>query len=188
MSEPTTWEDVLRMPDDGNRYEFIGGRLYMTTVPVTRHQRISRRLVMALTAILEHAGHGEVFHALCLVEFPGTGDRVQPDILFVSSERRGIIGEKAVQGAPDLVVEILSPSTAHRDRGIKLDLYARRGVREYWIVDPAEDVVDVWRFGRTRGHERFAGEIPVRLGGERVGAIDLHEVFSRHLDVWEESR
>ena len=185
---PTTWEDVLRLPEDGNRYEFIGGRLYMTPAPVTRHQRISKRLERALMPILEDAGHGELFRAPYLVEFPGTGDRVQPDILFVSSERRAIIGEKAVLGAPDLVVEILSPSTAHRDRGIKLDLYARRGVREYWIVDPVEDVVDVWRFARTRGHERLAGEMPVRLGGEQVGVIDLHEVFSRHLDVWEESR
>ena len=184
---PTTWEDVLRMPDDGNRYEFIGGRLYMTPAPVIRHHRVSERLQSALRRVLELPGHGEVFYAPVLVEFPGTGDRVQPDILFVSSERRGIIGEKAVLGAPDLVVEILSPSTAHRDRGIKLDLYAQRGVREYWIVDPVEDVVDVWRFGRTRGHERFAGEMPVRLGGEQVGVVDLDAVFSRHLDVWEAS-
>ena len=86
-----------------------------------------------------------------------------------------------------LDVEILSPSTAHRDRGVKLDLYARRGVREYWIADPEEDVVDVWRFGRSPGHQRFTGEIPVRLDDEQVGAIDRAEVFSRHLDVWEES-
>ena len=184
---PTTWEDVLRMPDDGNRYEFIGGRLYVTAAPITRHQRISKRLEMALIPILEHAGRGEVFDAPCLVEFPGTGDRVQPDILFVSNERRGIIKEKQVLGAPDLVVEILSPSTAHRDRGIKLDLYARRGVREYWIVDPVEDVVDVWRFGESPGHERFEGEMPVRLGSREMGVIDLDEVFSRHLDLWEDS-
>ncbi len=182
---PTTWEDVLQMPDDGNRYECIGGRLYMTPAPVTRHQRISKRLEMALMSILETDGHGELFRAPYLVEFPGTGDRVQPDILLVSNERRGIIGEKQVTGAPDLVVEILSPSTAHRDRGVKLDLYARCGVREYWIVDPDEDVVDVWRFADASGHERFAGEIPVRLGDQQVGVIDLDEVFSRHLDVWE---
>ena len=180
---PTTWEDVLRMPDDGNRYEFIGGRLYMTPAPVTRNQRISKRLHWALMEVLERAGHGQVFYAPLLVEFPGTGDRVQPDILFVSNERQTIIGEKQVTGAPNLVVEILSPSTAHRDRGIKLDLYARHGVREYWIVDPDEDAVDVWRFGRTAGHERFTGELPVRFGGEQFGTIDLDEVFSRHLDV-----
>ena len=80
------------MPDDGNRYEFIGGRVYMTPAPVTRHQRISHRLQSALRQVLEHAGHGEVFYAPLLVEFPGTGDRVQPDILFVSNERHGIIG------------------------------------------------------------------------------------------------
>ncbi len=184
-SAPTTWEDVLRMPDDGNRYEFIGGRLYMTPAPVIRHQRVSRRLQSALMQVLRDGGHGEVFYAPVLVEFPGTGDRVQPDILFVSNERRGIIGEKQVTGAPDLVVEILSPSTARRDRGVKLDLYARCGVREYWIVDPEEDVVDVWRFGDSPGHERFSGELPVRIGTERVGTIDLAEVFSRHLDKWE---
>ena len=181
---PTTWEDVLQMPDDGNRYEFIGGRLYVTPVPWTRHQRIAKRLQLALVRVLEDTGHGEVFWAPFLVEFPGTGDRVQPDILFVSNERRGIIGKNQVLGAPDLVVEILSPITAHRDRGVKLDLYARRGVREYWIVDPDEDVVDVWRFGHDPSHERFTSELPVRLGGERVGTIDLGEVFSRHLDVW----
>ena len=182
---PTTWEDVLRMPDDGNRYEFIGGRLYVTPAPVTRHQRISKRLMAALMRVLEDPGHGEVFDAPFLVEFPGAGDRVQPDLLFVSNEGREIIGEEQVLGAPDLVVEILSPSTAHRDRGIKLDLYARSGVRQYWIVDPVEDVVDVWRFGDEPGHERFLGELPVRLGAERVGRIDLDQVFSRHLDVWE---
>ena len=68
---PKTWEDVLRMPDDGNRYEFIGGRLYMTPAPVIRHQRISRRLHAALMRILQDAGLGEVFYAPCLVEFPG---------------------------------------------------------------------------------------------------------------------
>ena len=103
----------------------------------------------------------------------------------MSNERRAIIGEKQVLGAPDLVVESLSPSTAHRDRGIKLDLYARHGVAQYWIVDPVEDVVDVWRFGDEPGHKRFSGEFPVRLGPQRLGLIDLVEVFSRHLDQWE---
>ena len=181
---PKTWEDVLRMPDDGNRYEFIGGRLYMTPAPVTRHQRVLRRLWSALLRTLMDSGRGEVFSAPLLVEFPGSDDRVQPDLLFVSSERRAIIGERQVLGAPDLVVEILSPSTAHRDRGIKLDLYARHGVRQYWIVDPVEDLVDVWRFGDGSGHERFSGKLPVRHGRERLGLIDLDEVFSRHLDLW----
>ncbi len=170
---PTTWEDVLRMPDDGNRYEVIGGRLYMTPAPVTRHQRVLARLWSALFRILVDSGRGEAFCAPLLVQFPGTGDRVQPDLLFISGERRAIIGEKQVTGAPDLVVEILSPSTAHRDRGIKLDLYARHGVRQYWIADPDEDVVDVRRFADEPGDERFSGKLPVRLGRERLGLTDL---------------
>ncbi|MDE2865705.1 MAG: Uma2 family endonuclease [Gemmatimonadota bacterium] len=182
---PTTWEDVLRMPDDGNRYEFIGGRLYMTPAPVIRHQRVLGRLWSALMRILVDSGRGEVFSAPLLVEFPGTEERVQPDLLFVSNERRAIIGEKQILGAPDLVVEILSSTTAHRDRGIKLDLYARVGVRQYWIVDPVEDSVDVWRFVDAAGYGRFTGEFPVRLRSERLGVIDLDEVFSRHLDLWE---
>ena len=181
---PATWDDVLRMPDDGNRYEFIGGRLYMTPAPSIRHHDVSHRLESALRRILERTGHGRVFDAPVLVEFPGTGDRVQPDILFISREQRDILGEEQVTGAPDLVAEILSPVTTHRDRGIKLDLYTRRGVREYWIVDPDEDVVDVWRFGHEAEHERFTDELPVRVGAKRVGTIDLVEVFSRHLDGW----
>lgn len=92
---PRTWEDVERMPDDGNRYEWIGGRLYMTPAPVTRHQRISKRLQSALMRILEHPGHGETFQAPCLVGFPGTDDRVQPDLLFISNRRRGSTHEAA---------------------------------------------------------------------------------------------
>ncbi len=181
---PVTWEEVERMPDDGNRYEFIAGRVYMTPAPRLRHQRISVHLQRALMRILEDPGHGVVFQAPCLVAFPGTQDRVQPDLSFVSRARFGTLTETQVLGAPDLVVEILSPSTAHRDRGIKLDLYGRCGVKEYWIVDPERDTVDVWRFGRDPERERFRGKLPVRLGEERVGEIDLDAVFSRHLEVW----
>ena len=103
----------------------------------------------------------------------------------MSSERRGIIGEASLRGAPDLVIDwsprsgsILSPSTAGRDRTIKLELYERQGVREYWIVDPAEGAVDVWRFGSESVHERFTETLPVRLGAERVGEIDVRAVFA----------
>ncbi len=111
------------------------------------------------------------------VEFPDTREGVQPDLVFVSNERRGIIGD-ALRGAPDLVIEILSPSTAGRDRTLKLELYERQGVPEYWIVDPDEGLVDVWRFGREPDHERFAETLPVRLGTERFGEIDLQAVFA----------
>ena len=172
-----TWQDVQQMPDDGNRYEAIEGDLYVTPAPTFRHQRVSWRLGKALDRLLEEPGHGVVVQAPFGVEFPATGEGVQPDFLFVSEARRGIISNASISGAPDLVVEILSPSTASRDRGLKLRLYERQGVREYWIVDPDENVVDVWRFGEEPAHERFEGTLPVRLGAEEVGVIDLEAVF-----------
>lgn len=200
-----TWEDLEQAPEDGKRREAIGGDLYVTPAPSVRHQRVSGRLEHALRDLLEDPGHGEVLDAPVGVEFPETGEGVQPDILFVSRERRGIVADDWLRGAPDLVVEITSPSTAERDRGLKRDLYRRQGVREYWIVDPEEDAVEVWRFGGTRegavgddpagaagepdddpeparqsrGHERFTDRLPVRAGGEIVGEIDLDEVFRR---------
>ena len=75
-------------------------------------------------------------------------------------------------------IEILSPSTASRDRTIKVELYERQGVGEYWIVDPHEHFVEVWRFGDDSWCERFTTTLPVQLGTERVGVIDLRAVFS----------
>ena len=173
-----TWHDVQQMPDDGNRYEAIDGELHVTLAPGTRHARVSKRLQYALDRILERRGLGEIFVAPYGVEFPATGEGVQPDIVFVSGERRDIVAEAGIVGAPDLAVEILSPSTASRDRTIKLRLYERQGVREYWIVDADENAIDVWRFGKEPLHERFTEALPVRLGTEEVGVIDLNSVFA----------
>ena len=173
-----TWQDVQQMPDDGNRYEAIAGDLYMTPAPSVRHQRVSLRLERALYTILVEPGHGELLHAPVGIEFPATGEGVQPDILFVSDERRRIVADDWLRGAPDLVVEILSPSTSRRDRGIKRQLYERQGVAEYWIVEPDEDAVDVWRFSATRRHERFVDRVPVRLGDDAHGELDLGPVFA----------
>ena len=175
-----TWRLVQEQaPDDGKRREAIAGGLYATPAPTVHHQRVSRRLERALLRLLEDPGHGEVFHAPIGVEFPETGEGVQPDLLFVTRERGGIVAEDWIRGAPDLVVEILSPATADRDRGLKRDLYQRQGVGAYWIVDPEEDAVEVWTVGEEPGHERFTDRLPVRVGGERVGEIDLEAVFRR---------
>ncbi|MFW6193188.1 MAG: Uma2 family endonuclease [Gemmatimonadota bacterium] len=179
-----TWQDLQQAPDDGKRREAIGGGLYVTPAPSVRHQIVSKRLERALYRLLEDPGHGQVFHAPIGVEFPATGEGVQPDLLFVSEERRGIVARAWLKGAPDLVVEILSPSTEERDRSLKRDLYERQGVGEYWIVDPDEDAVEVWRFGPEGApddapphQQRFTGSLPVRLRGDVVGEIDLEEVF-----------
>ena len=176
-----TWQDAQRLPEDGNRYEAIGGELYMTPAQTYRHQRVSRHLVAALDHLLNEPERGLALFGPVGVEFPATDEGVQPDLLFVSNERRGIISDDWIRGAPDLMVEILSPSTASRDRGIKRQLYERQGVREYWIVDPDANAVDVWRFGEEPAHERFEGTLPVRLGAEEVGVIDLEAVFAPDL-------
>ena len=173
-----TWQDVQQMPDDGNRYEAIEGDLYVTPAPTPRHQILLLRLYDALAAVLREHHGGVLLVAPVGVEFPGTGEGVQPDILFVSDERRGIIQDTSLKGAPDLVVEILSPSTASRDRRKKLQLYERQGVGEYWIVDPDENAVDVWRFGDETVRERFTDSLPVRHGTEQVGEIHLRAVFA----------
>ena len=180
-----TWQDVQQLPDDGHRHEAIEGELHVTPAPSIRHQRVSQKLEQELLRLLEAPGHGIVIDAPVGVEFPSTGEGVQPDIVFVSSARRAIISEAGIQGAPDLVIEILSPTTAHRDRGIKRKLYERQGVGQYWIVDPEAEAVEVWTFDcesgsgapRKPSFERFRANVPVRLEGQTAGEVDLAEVF-----------
>ena len=172
-----TWQDVQQMPEDGRRYEAIEGDLYVTAAPVLRHQRVGFRIGMALHNLVEVAGHGIVFGRDVGVEFPMSEEGVIPDVVAVSNSRRGIVAQDWLHGAPDLVVEVLSPSTAHRDRGIKLRLYKRQGVAEYWVVDHEARSVEVWRFGSDPDHERFTDRLSVRLGEETLGEIDLAEIF-----------
>jgi Uma2 family endonuclease len=143
MSTRYTHADLLAMPDDGKRREIIDGDLYVTPSPVTPHQRILRNLALALGKFLEVHPLGELLFApmdVVLSEF----DVVEPDLLFVLNEHRDYL-QDWVRGAPDLVVEILSPTTEARDRGLKKKAYARYGVGEYWIVDPVTQTIEVYR-------------------------------------------
>jgi Uma2 family endonuclease len=136
-----TYEDYLKTPDD-KRYELIEGDLLMTPSPNARHQEILMNLSAMIHQHVMGENLGKVFFAPLDVHL---GDNVvQPDILFISRERMNIIGEKNVQGAPDLVVEILSESTAYRDTIHKKKLYARFGVKECWLVAPEDRLVEVY--------------------------------------------
>jgi Uma2 family endonuclease len=127
------YSDYLAAPEDGKRYEIIRGALYVTPAPRPVHQRVSRRLEMTLADWFHTRALGEVFHApVDLILTPH--DVVQPDILVVDDATH--ITERGIESAPLLVVEILSPSTRDRDRGLKAQRYAELGVRHYWIVDP----------------------------------------------------
>jgi Uma2 family endonuclease len=130
-----TYEDYCRLPDDGIRYEVIEGLLFGEPSPWRAHQRAAANLLMILRAHVRDRGLGEVF----IAPFDVILDRrtvVVPDLVFVSGARAEIVTERAVEGPPDLVVEILSPGSRRRDRVAKLNAYARRGVQHYWLVDP----------------------------------------------------
>lgn len=145
-----TIDDYMNMDDD-NRYELIGGKLIMVPKPRTRHQKISGRLYNQLENFLGQNPIGEVLYEVDV----HLGDKVVgPDILFVTKERLDIIGDLYLNAAPDLVIEVLSPATASHDKKRKSKLYYKNGVKEYWLVDPDEKLVEVliagekeWRWG-----------------------------------------
>ncbi len=137
-----TYDDLARMPDDGNRYEIIDGVLYVTPAPTPRHQRLVLGLGGRFDSFATDHNLGAVYPAPLDVRL-SPSHVVQPDLVFVRRERRRIVGENLIDGAPDLVVEILSPSTSARDKGEKARLYVTAGVPEYWLVDPDARTVTV---------------------------------------------
>jgi Uma2 family endonuclease len=143
-----TYEEYARLPQPsearGTRFEVIDGELYVTPGPSRRHQRIGIRLTTLLHRFAEENSLGEVLISPFDVLF-GEGDYVEPDIMFVRRDREDIVSDRGIEGPPDLLVEVLSPSTAARDLGIKLDRYRLFGVAEYWVIDPEECTVLVWR-------------------------------------------
>jgi len=138
-----TVHDYLSLADGGPRYELIQGELRMAPAPNTRHQRISRELELLICNHLREHPAGELLHAPCDV-FLSEINVLQPDLLYISRNRAKLISERGVEGAPDLVVEILSPTSEKQDRGAKKAVYAAAGVTEYWIVDPERETVEVY--------------------------------------------
>ena len=174
-----TYEDYCAAPAD-NRYELLDGELIMVPAPNLKHQRVSAEIHAQLRQFIKARSLGTLLYAPCDVLL-SANDVVQPDILFVSRQREHLLrdGQK-VQGPPDLVVEILSPSTAERDRGAKLALYSRYGVTEYWVVDPVAETIQVHRLQsgwlvptRTFGREET-------LRSPLLPGLELHldDIFS----------
>jgi len=130
-----TYEDFVRFPDDGMRHELIDGEHYVTPSPNIGHQRVVGQLYGLIWTYLRTRPVGELFVAPFDVVFSNV-DVVEPDLLYVSQGRASILTQANVKGTPDLVVEVRSPSTGRRDETIKLALYERAGVSEYWLVDP----------------------------------------------------
>jgi Uma2 family endonuclease len=137
-----TYADYAAIPEDGHRYEVVSGVLYLSPSPNVEHQRIAKMIVAALSRVIDLTGFGEVFQSPLDVEL-SDGNVVQPDVFVVLKEHRNRVMETRIVGAPDLVIEIASPSTARHDLGRKLDTYALAGIPEYWIVIPGSKTVEV---------------------------------------------
>ncbi len=140
---PVTVHDYLDLPEGGPRYQLIDGDLHMAPSPNLFHQKVSRNFVVMLANYLERNPIGQVFHAPLDVFLTET-NVYQPDVLFVSEKNLPLLQADGVHGAPDLIVEILSPSTSRLDLGAKKRVYARCGVLEFWAVYSDERKVTVY--------------------------------------------
>lgn len=165
-----TYADWLNFPDDGWTYEIINRELYMTPPPTINHQRSSLKLARKMADHAEENDLGEVLEAPCAVRLPTQAVPLEPDIFFIKKENLSIIEEKEVNGAPDLIVEILSPSNASYDRDKKFTVYQAAGVPEYWLVsywqktvelfsltEGAYVLVDKYGMGETIASQQLAG-------------------------------
>jgi Uma2 family endonuclease len=176
-----TYEDYLLFPEDGQRHEILDGEHYVTPSPFFQHQFTAGRLHLRLGTFVEERDLGIVLFAPFDVLL-SPHDVVQPDLLFVSKERAEIVVERYVHGAPDLVVEILSKSTRHRDERLKLERYDRFGVQEYWMLDTGRKVARIYR--QDRGRLVLAAELSVAAGDHLITPllpdleVPLDEIFA----------
>ncbi len=176
-----TYEDYALIPEDGLRHEILDGEHYVSPAPLRRHQRASSKLHIKLGYFIEERSLGEIYAAPFDVLF-SEHDIAQPDLVFISNERAGILNEKNAKGTPDLVIEILSDSTRRTDEGIKRHVYERSGVPEYWMVDSKRRMVTVFRragdgFGPAEALSADRGDVlttPLLPGLE----IRVSEIFA----------
>jgi Uma2 family endonuclease len=179
VSTKFTYDDLQLIPPDRNRYEIIDGDLLVSPSPIPVHQRIIGNLFAELRAFVRRHCLGEVFVAPCDIVLSYL-TVLEPDLLFVSRSRLHIIGPKNITGPPDLVVEVLSESTARVDRHIKPKQYALYGVSEFWLIDPEARTMEIFRL-RNGAYELAS---PLVLG--QYITSPLFPGFSLLLDsLWE---
>ena len=183
--ERKTAADYAKLPDSKERYELIDGELIMAPAPSSEHQDIVVYLIEKLGSLVRAKSLGKVYVAPYDVHATRY-DVYQPDILFIRRDNLGIVKSDGVRGAPDLVIEILSPSTGYYDLKHKKDVYQQIGVKEYWIVDPMDKTVECF-LNSPRGFETFylgkQKNDPSSAGRAQCSvlpefSIDLEELFS----------
>jgi len=158
-----TYEDYRGLPDDGWRYEIITGELYMTPAPEPIHQEYGGEMFAAFRDYGKKHDAGKAYMAPIDVILPNLADPVQPDVLFILKERLRIVKKGRIEGAPDIIVEVLSPSNSLTYQRKKLEAYAKAGVREYWIPDSRARTIELWVL--REGSYTLIGKYGV---GERV--------------------
>ncbi|MCP4345215.1 MAG: Uma2 family endonuclease [Desulfobacterales bacterium] len=179
-----TYDDYLELPEDGCRYEIIEGVLYMTNAPDIDHQFTVVKIVSKIEHFVTENKLGYVLTAPFEVHLSEKSKPVQPDVLFISAEKWPEPGSKYYDGAPDLVVEVLSPSTRRTDQVVKYMAYEKAGVGEYWIVNPKTHQVQVFTLGRKEYvlAGEFAGDDVIDskvLAGLEITAGSLFNMASR---------
>ena len=172
-----TYEDYCLIPEDRNRHEIIDGIHYVSAAPNTRHQRILGRIFIRLYSFVEQNQLGEVLFSPVDVLF-SQYDVVQPDVVFISNERISILTEPNIKGAPNLVVEVLSPSNRRYDLERKKSLYEQFQVPEYWIVDPDAETVEVYVYHDSKGYKH-----PLILASASGDVLETNQMPSLGLSL-----
>lgn len=172
-----SYADLERAPEDGRRYELYDGEVSVVPAPLPKHQIVAMTVGEMLRAYARERGGFAVASPIDIVfsDF----DVLQPDVVYFSPERAHLVDvNRAIRDAPDVCVEVLSPSTAATDRGRKMQVFARYGVREYWIVDPAEETIEIYELAAEEYVLKMRGAgadtvSPARLPGLRFPAVSL---------------
>lgn len=138
-----TYEDYAKLPE-GSPYQLIGGQLVLNPAPTTYHQEVSKKIGFLLYKYAECNNCLGVIYIAPVDVYLEESETYQPDIIFITNERRHIIGKAKINGAPDLIIEILFPSTAYYDLCHKKSTFEKHGVKEYWIIDPMEKSVEIY--------------------------------------------
>jgi len=165
-----TWEDYLRLPDDGRRYEIIEGVLYVAAAPTFAHQFSVSKLHLVMGSFVEERRLGLVLVAPFDIRLPGVANPVEPDLLFLGTGNQPKAGDTHFAGVPDLIVEVLSPGSKRLDQHVKFGAYEKAGVPEYWLVDPKARSIAVFSFDAEK---RLYEEVGTFGVGEKVRSIVL---------------
>ena len=173
-----TYDDYCELPNDRNRYEILDGELAVTPAPRTKHQSISGHLYRILSNHIVANQLGDIYAAPTDVIL-ALSTVVQPDLIFIGNDRRAIVTERAIEGAPTLVIEILSPTTQRADRQTKAQLYAKYEVSHYWLLDPDLQTLEAYEL---RGDQY---KLVVKVQNAEVFASALFPgLFISLADLW----